>query len=149
VDASHGTHSDFKGHTGATMTMGNGSTYSSSTKQKINTKSSTESELVAVDDVIGQVLWTNNFLKEQGYTTKDTVIYQDNKSAILLEKNGRYSSSKKTRHIDARYFFIQDQYAQKKVSIQYCPTNNMIADFFTKPLQGSRFRKFRSLIMNL
>ena len=107
VDASHHVHPDFRSHTGSTMTIGKGSPYSTSIKQKLNTKSSTESELVAVDDLMPMIIWTNNFLKHQGFKTHDTIIYQANKSAILLETNGRYSSSIRTRHIEARYFLSQ------------------------------------------
>jgi hypothetical protein len=58
VDASYAVHEDMKGHTGAVMTMGKGAAYSSSSKQKINTRSLMETELVGVNDVLGQVLWT-------------------------------------------------------------------------------------------
>ena len=149
VDASHHVHPDFRSHTGSTMTIGKGSPYSTSIKQKLNTKSSNESELVTVDDLMPMIIWTNNFLKHQGLKTRDTIIYQDNKSAILLETNGRYSSSKRTRHIEARYFFVTDYKNQGAFKINYCPTDDMIADFFTKPLQGNKFQNFRKMIMNL
>jgi hypothetical protein len=68
---------------------------------------------------------------------------------MLLEKNGRGSSSKRTRHINIRYFFVADRVAAGEVKIEYCPTADMLADFFTKPLQGSIFRKFRDFILNL
>ena len=55
--------------------------------------SSTEVELVAVDDCLHQVLWTRLFLMSQGYSTGDTIIWQDNKSAMLLAENGNRSSS--------------------------------------------------------
>jgi hypothetical protein len=80
---------------------------------------------------------------------KDSIIYQDNQSAILLEKNGKASSSKRTRHINIRYFFVTDRIAANEVSVEYCPTGEMIADYFTKPLQGTLFRKFRDQIMNV
>jgi hypothetical protein len=68
---------------------------------------------------------------------------------MLLENNGRASSSKRTRHINIRYFFITDRIAAGEVKIEYCPTGEMIADYFTKPLlQGSLFKKFRDMIMN-
>jgi hypothetical protein len=123
--------------------------YATSTRQKLNTKSSTESELVAVDDVMPQILWTKNFLEAQGYSVKDNIVYQDNQSAILLEKNGRGSSGKRTRHINIRYFFVTDRIGKGEVRIEYCPTKEMKADFFTKPLQGTLFRKFRNWILNL
>ena len=59
---------------------------------------------LAVDDVMPQVLWTYYFLEEQGYKSKNTIIHQDNKSAMLLEKNGKWSSSKRTKHINVRCF---------------------------------------------
>ena len=92
VDGSFATHPNMKSHTGATMTMGSGLVYSTSVKQKINTKSSTEAELVAVNDVLGQILWTRYFIQSQGYDTKPSKLMQDNKSAIILESNGRSSS---------------------------------------------------------
>ena len=94
------------------------------------------------------ILWTHNFLIEQTYNIKNTITYQDNKSAILLETNGRVSSGKRTRHIEARYFFIKDYQDRGQVHVDYCPTDDMIADYFTKPLQGSKFYEFRRLIMN-
>ena len=120
-----------------------------STKQKINTKSSTEAELVGVHDSMPMVLWTRHFMEAQGYSVTDNVVYQDNQSAILLERNGRASSGRRTRHIDIRYFFASDRIARGELRVEYCPTSDMVADFFTKPLQGGLFRKFRAMILNL
>jgi hypothetical protein len=149
VDASFAVHPDMKSHTGATMTLGKGAIFSKSTRQRLNTKSSTEAELVGVDDAMPQILWTRYFLQAQGYLVKDSKLYQDNQSTMLLAKNGKKSSGKRTRHINIRYFFVSDRVKSKEVSIDYCPTGDMIADFFTKPLQGSGFRKFRDGIMNV
>ena len=73
-----------RGHTGATMSMGNGLIYSGLWKQKMVTRSSTESEVVGVHDVLPQILWTKKFLEDQGLTIKETVLYQDNMSSMLL-----------------------------------------------------------------
>ena len=88
-------------------------------------------------------------MENQGYEVNDNLIYQDNQSAMLLEKNGRKSSGKKTRCLDIQYYFITDQIAQKNVRVAYCPTDDMTGDFFTKPLQGSKFTGFRGTILNL
>jgi hypothetical protein len=109
-----------------------------STKQKINTTSSTEAEVVAVHDSLPSILWTQFFLEAQGYPVKPGVIHQDNQSAMLLETNGRGSSSKRTRHMNITYFFADCQ-AQNQVIVAYCPTDEMIGDFFTKPLNGGKF----------
>jgi hypothetical protein len=53
------------------------------------------------------VLWTLQFLKAQGFAVTDKIIYQDNQSTILLEKNGTKSSGKRTHHLDIRYFSSQ------------------------------------------
>ena len=96
IDASFAMHPDMQSHTGSTMSFGKGSIYSMSQKQCLNTKSSTEAEIVAIDDGMPLVIWTRNFMTVQGYKIHDNVIYQDNQSAILLEKNGRASSGRRT-----------------------------------------------------
>ena len=149
VDGSFAVHPDMRSHTGGTMSLGKGSPINTSTRQKLNTKSSTETELVAVDDVMPQILWSRSFLEAQGYKVSDNVVYQDNQSAMLLERNGKRSSSKRTRHIDIRYFFVTDRIESKEMRVEYCPTGDMVADFFTKPLQGAAFRKFRDTILNV
>ena len=113
----------------------------------MNTRSSTEAKVVGVDDVATMVLWTKLFMEAQGYEIKKNILYQDNKSAILLETNGKRSSSKMTQAIHIRYFFITDQIEKGNVTVEYCPTGDMVADFFTKPLQGKQFRKLKKLIM--
>ena len=94
IDASYTVHPDMRVHTGATMSLGNGSVFSGSWKQKLVTRSSTESEVVGVFDVLPQVLWTKKFLEDQGVEVKETILYQDNMSSMLLERNGRQSSTK-------------------------------------------------------
>mgnify|MGYP006181154639 FL=1 len=107
IDVSFAVHSDdMKNHNGGAMTLGKGMIYATSTRQKINIRSSTEGELVDVNDVMPQVLWNRYFLEAQGYDITDSLIYQDNQGAILLENNGFSSSSKWTRHINIRYFFV-------------------------------------------
>ena len=94
IDASYAVHPDMRGHTGATMSMGNGSVFSGSWKQKLITRRSPESEVVGVYDILPQILWTKKFLEDQGVNIKETVLYQDNMSSMLLELNGRQSSMK-------------------------------------------------------
>ena len=147
VDASYAVHNDLRSHTGGNFTMGKGTIYGKSSKQKLNVKSSTEAELVGFDDCMPQILWTNYFIGAQGYETRGTIGYQDNRSAILLETNGRRSSSKRTKHLNVRYFFVTDRINNGDLSIKYCPNKEMVADFFTKPLQGEPFYKFRKEIM--
>jgi hypothetical protein len=142
VDASFAVHPNMRGHTGRELTMGTGFPLVSSTKQKLNTRSLTESELVGVDDVFPQILWARLFLKAQGFKVVDNVIHQDNKSTILLERNGRASSSKRTNHIKIWYYVVTDRISKRDVSIEWCHTSQMVADFLTKPLHGKVFCMF-------
>ena len=149
VDASYGVHMDMKSHTGAMMSLGKGAAYSMSGGQKIVGCSSTEAELIGVHDVMPQVIWTLNFLTAQGFEVKDNILYQDNMSTMLLAKNGRASVGKRSRHINIRYFFVKDRIANKELRIEHCPTEDMWADYFTKPLQGILFYRLRDQVMNI
>ena len=100
IDGTFGNHSNMQSHTGGCLSLGRGMVTSKSTRQKLNMCSSTEAELVAVDDCLPQVLWTQLFLMSQGYSTGDTIIRQDNKSAMLLAENGNRSSSQQTHHLN-------------------------------------------------
>jgi hypothetical protein len=95
-----------------------------------------ETEIVGADDFMPSICWTCYFMKAQGYGVKDNVLFQDNKSSILLENNGKASSSKSTKHINIRYFFITDRVSNEEVPVVWCPTVDMIGDYATKPLQG-------------
>ena len=77
VDASYAVHNDMKGHTGGTMSLGHGSIYSSSTKQKLVSWSSTEAELIGVYDILPQLVWTSNFMRAQGMNLWKVVLMQD------------------------------------------------------------------------
>ena len=129
--------------------MGKGVLYTRSTKQKLNTKSSTEAELVGASDFLSQTMWTRRFLEEQGYCVTRNEFFQDNMSAMRMEENGRSSAGQKSRHINIRYFFIKDRINDGDIILIHCPTERMIADFFTKPLQGKLFFKFRDVIMGI
>jgi hypothetical protein len=129
------------------MSFGWGILLTKSQKQKLNTKSSTEGEIVGVSDYLPNIIWARMFLEAQGITISENILYQDNQSAIKIEQNGKLSSGQKTKHMDARYFFIKDRLHTEGIEVKYCPTELMIADFFTKPLQGTLFRKFRDVIM--
>ena len=66
VDGSYDVHPDMRSQTGGTMSLGKGAIISTSIKQKMNTKSSTETELIAADNLMPHILWTNYFLNWQG-----------------------------------------------------------------------------------
>jgi hypothetical protein len=130
VDASYGVHPDYRSHTGLVLKVGGAIIFVKSSKQKINTKSSTEAELVDVSDSLSQALWTRELLQEQGYVMGPIRLKQDIKSSMILLNKGM-STSERTRHIAIRFFFVKD----------IPSTGEMIADAMTKPLQGELIRR--------
>ncbi|KAI2502074.1 Reverse transcriptase (RNA-dependent DNA polymerase) [Fragilaria crotonensis] len=147
VDASYAVHPDMKSHTGGLLSFGTGGLICKSGKQKLNTRSSTEAEVVGASDYLPNIIWVHMFLEKQGYKMKESIMGQDNESAMKLEKNGRMSAGQKSRHINIRYFWIKDRTEANGIHIRHCPTLEMLADFFTKPLQGAQFRRFRDVIL--
>ena len=85
-------------------------------------------------------------MAEQGYEIS-SMLYQDNKSDMILEKKGRSNLGKWSRAIDVRLFPIKDSVAKGGLEILHLPTDKIVCDFFTKPLQGSKFQYFRNLIL--
>ena len=131
------------------MTMGEGAVMSGSSKQKLNTRSSCEAELVGADDFATKILWTKKFMEAQGYEIKENVLYQDNQSTMKLLENGKRSSGKRTRALSIRYFFLHDQVEKGDLKIGYCPTDEMLGDYNTKPLNGAPFKRMRSKLMGM
>eukprot|EP00957_Ditylum_brightwellii_P199688 15222472-Ditylum_brightwellii.AAC.1 len=104
------------------------------TKQKVNTCSITESELVAVDDKVAKVILTNKFIEYQGFKIKLNIVYQDNEIILKLAKNGKEISGKCTRHFDIKLFYATDLIGRDKVKVRYCPTDDMMTDYMSKLL---------------
>jgi len=86
-DSSYAIHPEMKSDMGIYMTLGKGAMYTASCKQKLNTKSSTEANLVTLDDLVGQLIWTRHFLAAQGQHVLTTTIYLQD---INLKKNTSY-----------------------------------------------------------
>jgi hypothetical protein len=100
VNASYAVHSNMKSHTSGTLSLGKGSIYSTSNKQKLVTCRSTKAEVIGVHDVMPQLIWTAHFFDKQGMKIDESILYQDSTSSILLEKNGGSSSTKCTHHMN-------------------------------------------------
>ena len=114
---------------------------------KIKVKNVTESKLVSTSKYLPHNLWMRYFMMAQGYEIKDNVIYQDNKSAIIMITNERNSCIINSRYINIRYFWVQDRVANKEVRIEYLPTHLMSEDFFIKALQEEKFGIMRAYVM--
>ena len=107
IDASFSIHSDGKGHNGLVIMWGNAAVAVVSKKQKLGTKDSTESEVVALTDMIEKVEWVHEYSKEQGYEMKIPVIYEDNNSTIVLVMKEN-SPKLRTRHLSARRCIVSE-----------------------------------------
>jgi hypothetical protein len=86
------------------------------------------------------------FFGAQGYKIKQNILFQDNESVIKMETNGRNSCTGNSQHIDIKYFWVKDRVDRKEIQVKYCPPNLMMADYFTKALEGNVFRMFHMLI---
>jgi hypothetical protein len=111
-----------------------------------NTKSSTEATLVGLNNMKPLILWTWYFLGAKEYDIKRKKIFQDNQSAVLLERKWWHSSSHRPDHINIRYFYVTDRVQSKELTMEYCPTGDMLASVFRKPLQGSLFHCPEALV---
>lgn len=114
-------HGDMTSRTGLCMSLGKWIVYAASIKQKLNTSSSTKAELGASDG-IPRMIWSRYFIEAQVYYVVDVYVYQDNQSAIFLERNGMKSVGKNSRHLSIKYFFVSDRAKDKEFNIIYCPT---------------------------
>ena len=88
VDALFPVHPDFRSQTRGTMTFGKGAVQSLSKKQKLNTRSCTEAELVGADDVATQILWTKHFMEAQGYTIEETSYIRITRAPFYCKRMG-------------------------------------------------------------
>ena len=148
ADAAFAVHPEAKSHTGSLLTMGLGAFHARSGKQGLVTKSSTESELVAMSDSLAQAMWARLFLIGQGYDVPPVEVHQDNMSTISLAEKGK-STSDRTRHINIRYFWVTDCMDRGDVKVGHTRTLKQYADCLTKPLQGKHFLDQRKFILGV
>jgi len=149
IDTSYGVYESGHGNSGASFSMGTGTLFADSSKQKLITLSSTECELVGAVDKSKKLIWANQFLAHQrhdGSVQPAAIIMQDNQSTMKLMLKGR-PLSQRTKHIDIRFFFLKERIDNGDLRIVYLRTEDMIADILTKALQGALFRRLRSLLL--
>jgi hypothetical protein len=146
IDSSYASHSDCVSHSGVQITLGCGTVYAKSSRQKLVTKSSTEAELVALASGLEEALVLRRFLIHQGYEIPPVVVLQDNRSTMVLAHDG-FKRASRTKHMSIRYFWMKDLIKRGKIQVKYLYTLLHNADFFTKPLQSTLFRFFRARIL--
>ena len=116
---------------GEMMSMGKGALVNIARKYKLNTGSSTKAELVSITDVLGIMMWSTYLMEANGYAIENNILYQDNKSTILLERNGRTRAGKNSKHIKSRFFLNTDKVTMGDIEMN------------TKTTLGKRFRSMR------
>lgn len=139
-DASHAIHANRKSHTGIFITIGTGPILIKSVKQKVVSKSSTEAELYAISFASGLAINMTRFIISLGVPIQRIIIYEDNTSVIEMIANARPTSDL-TRHISIHHFYISELVNDDIMNVEYVSTEGMLADYFTKPLSGERYRE--------
>jgi hypothetical protein len=145
IDAAFGCHINGKSQSGCTIHIGGTSVMDISRKQKIVSKDSTEAELVALSDMVLEVLDVQQFLKGQGYKLQPPKLHQDNTAAISLVTKGGGRS--RTKHMKVRQHMVKEMFDNEEVNIACLKTNDMIADILTKPLSGPQHHKLTDLLI--
>ena len=146
VDADWGSNPNGrKSHSGYLFTVCGGVISWASKKQSVVALSSTEAEYVAASLASQEAIWLRALLGDISFVQKKpTVIKEDNQGTIALSRNPKYHP--RTKHIDIKYHFIRDKVAKKELILDYCPTEQMLADLLTKPLGKTLFQRLRGLM---
>ena len=131
IYGSYAVYHNMIGSTGRGLTMGLVFPILASIKQKLNTRSSTESEIVGVDQLIPSALWTRYFSESQGCGVTDNISYQYNESTILLEKTSKSLSIKHAKHTNTSYFSVTNSIHKGEISVEWCPMGEITGDFLS------------------
>ena len=148
VDASYASHHDRKSHYGLSVHMNSnsGSCIAISKKGSLLALSSTEAEYIGLFEASKIIMWFRQILTELGFPqTSPTTLYEDNKSAIHIVNNG--NDKGRTKHMDIRYHLVRDLVKNHHISVCYKPTEDMIADILTKPLDVKHFKYLRKFLL--
>ena len=119
-----------------------------SKKQSTVALSSCEAEIMAGSEAAKEAIYLSGFLHELGVNVSEPPpLKMDNKSAIDLAYNPEHHS--KTKHIERRHYFIRECVENGKLRVPFVPTDENVADFFTKPIMGKQFFSLRDKVMNV
>jgi len=133
---------DRKSTTGSCQFLGNKLVSWFSKKQNSVSTSTAEAEYIAAGSCCSQVLWMRNQLLDYGLHVDRIPIFCDNTSAIAITENPVQHS--RTKHIDIKYHFIREHVMNGTVELHFVPSEQQIADIFTKPLDESTFTRLVS-----
>ena len=114
-------------------------------KQKCVARDSTEAEMVALEAIVLDVEWHHEWFKRQGYDMKTPLIFQHNTSTITLVTKGGGKTRNKTMRV--KQAVILEGFKNGYYEFEYIPTDDMVADIYTKPLSGMKYYRFKKFIM--
>ena len=139
-----GDHDSRRSTSGYVFVLNGGCVSWRSQKQRSVALSSTEAEYMALSEATQEAIWLKSFACELGELGKDDsiLVFEDNQGSIALAKNPEFH--KRTKHIDIRYHFVREKVESGEVAIEYCPTQDMLADIMTKPIAAPQFAALRS-----
>jgi len=109
IDSAHAVHPDMRGHTGGATTFGTGIIDQKSSKQKMNSRSSTETEVIGNSEYLPKNIYFEMFMEGQGYKLRSNTLMQDNVSMMRMATNGRSSCTSNSKHISIKYFWVTDR----------------------------------------
>jgi hypothetical protein len=145
ANAAHMLHKDTKGHGGIIGTLGSAPIFVKSFKFKLVTRSSTESEMVCLEESVTFALWLTTLLRNFDMKFRLPVtIFQDNLSTIGIVMNG--GSFNRSKHMISKYAFVKQYVDSGEIQLVHCRTNLMVADMLTKPLSGTELKKLMELV---
>jgi hypothetical protein len=150
VDASFNCHENARGHTGFvvyTDLVGSAGVIFKSSKQKTVADSSAEAELIAVHELVQHLLWLISLAEEMGYPQMGVPVKQDNQATIRMSSQKQVNFKGRSKYINRKYFSVHEHVESGELDMVYVGTDDNIADFLTKALMGSKFKRFRIDIM--
>ena len=117
----------------------------SSKRQSCVARSSTEAEYVALSYATQEIIWLRRLLADIGINQdQPSILNEDNQGAIELSRNPRFHN--RTKHIDVAYHFVREKVNDNSIIVQYCSTDQMLADVMTKSLPKQTFQNFRDML---
>jgi len=144
-DGDHGSGEDGKSIMGYVFLFKGSAISWQAKKQNTVSLSSTEAEYGALTQASKEVLWLQKLfkdLKREEYAPQ--ILYSDNQGAIALANNPQFHA--RTKHIDIQVHFIRQCVNDGPIALNYCPTEEMIADILTKALGKQKHEGFVEML---
>lgn len=134
-----------KSTTGFVFTYGGGVISWTSRRQSSVTLSSMEAKYYALSEACQETIWLRQLLNDCGeQQVQPTVVKEDNQGCLAFVKTER--SNRRSKHINTREHFVQELCINGQVVLEYCATDRMLADIFTKPLGPQKHQTFRKML---